>query len=114
MSDWGGTHDAREAALNGLDLEMGTFKPYNQYYLADPFKTLLESGQVPMSVLDDKVRRNLRVMFLTKLFDADRKKGVLNDPKHAQSALTIAREAIVLLKNDGILPLQVENLKPSP
>src|ERR1700677_480030 len=34
VSDWSGAHDTREAALNGLDLEMGTEKPYNEYYLA--------------------------------------------------------------------------------
>ena len=36
ISDWGGTHDTRQAVLNGLDLEMGTGKPYDQYFLARP------------------------------------------------------------------------------
>ena len=36
MSDWNGTHDTREAALNGLDLEMGTEKNYNDFYMGYP------------------------------------------------------------------------------
>ena len=36
MSDWSGTHDTREAALYGLDLEMGTNKPYDEFFLAQP------------------------------------------------------------------------------
>src|SRR6185369_4942183 len=39
VSDWNGTHDTREAVLNGLDLEMGTDgKPYDEFYLARPFR----------------------------------------------------------------------------
>ncbi len=37
LTDWAGCHDTEEAIYNGLDLEMGTPKPYNEYYLADPF-----------------------------------------------------------------------------
>ncbi len=37
MSDWGGAHDTRECALNGLDLEMGTETNYDDFYLAQPY-----------------------------------------------------------------------------
>ena len=47
ISDWGGTHDSREAVLKGLDLEMGTGKPYDQYFLAGPFLAGLEDGSYP-------------------------------------------------------------------
>ena len=36
ISDWNGTHDTRQAVFNGLDLEMGTERPYDQFYLARP------------------------------------------------------------------------------
>ena len=111
MSDWGGTHDTREAALFGLDLEMGTNKPYEEFYLANPFRKLLESGAVPMSVLDDKVRRNLRVMLETKAFGG-RAPGSLNTPAHQATARQVAEEAIVLLKNDdGLLPLDTARIR---
>jgi beta-glucosidase len=111
MSDWSGTHDTREAALNGLDLEMGTNKPYDEFYLAGPFRKLLEAGEVPMSVLDDKARRNLRVMIETGALDG-RPPGALNTKAHQQAARKVAEEAIVLLKNArGLLPLDASKVR---
>ena len=110
MSDWGGTHDTREAALNGLDLEMGTNRPYNKFYLADAFRDGLQKGEFPMAALDDKVRRNLRVMFATRVFDG-RPEGSINTKAHQAAARRVAEEAMVLLKNDGpTLPLDPAQL----
>jgi beta-glucosidase len=111
ISDWGGVHDTREAVLNGLDVEMGTEKPYRQFYLADAFKAGLEKGDYPMSILDDKARRSLRVMFATHLFDG-RSEGSINTPQHQAAARRVAEEAVVLLKNEGgLLPLDAKKIK---
>jgi beta-glucosidase len=106
VSDWGGAHDTREAAFNGLDLEMGTVTNYDDFYLAQPYLDGLKSGEFSMAGLDEKVRRNLRVMFATHVFDPDRKTGSLNTPGHQAVARRVAEEGIVLLKNkNNILPL---------
>jgi beta-glucosidase len=119
MSDWGGTYTTREAVLGGLDLEMGTLIPGTEkelpcedYYLAKPFLEAIRKGDYPVSLLDDKVRRSLRVMFATHAFDTDtRKPGSLNTPAHQAAAQRIAEESMVLLKNAGdALPLNVSNL----
>lgn len=111
VSDWSGVHDTREAALYGMDLEMGTAKPIAEYYLANPLKHLLESGAIPLSVVDDKVRRILRLMMQTKLFEG-RRPGSINTPQHQTIARQVADQAVVLLKNsDNILPLNVGSLK---
>lgn len=114
VTDWGGCHDTQQAATNGLDLEMGSWtnglswgrsNAYDQYYMADPLKKLITSGQVPQSKLDDKVRRVLRLHFRTNM-DRQRPWGSLNSPEHLATARRIADEGIVLLKNDGnLLPL---------
>jgi beta-glucosidase len=116
VSDWNGAHNTREAAMNGLDLEMGTEKKsYDDYYLARPFAELIRRGEIPMSVLDDKVRRNLRVMFATHMFDdlaAWDNAGSINTPQHQAAARKIAEEGIVLLKNkQNLLPLSTGNIK---
>ncbi len=112
MSDWDGAHDTRECALNGLDLEMGTEKKYEDYYLAQPYLNLIKAGELPAAGLDEKVRRNLRVMFATHVFDAGRKTGSLNTAAHQAVARRVAEEGIVLLKNEGgTLPLEVAKLK---
>lgn len=116
MSDWAAVHDTREALLNGTDIEMGselTQKPpidYNKFYLADSALALVKSGEVPEAIVDDKVRRILRTMFRINKF-GERTPGARNTPEHQQVALQVAEEGIVLLKNEGLLPLQAEQLK---
>jgi beta-glucosidase len=112
MSDWDGTHDTREAALNGLDLEMGTEKTYDDFFLAKPYRDGLQGGEFPVAGLDEKVRRNLRVMFATHVLDSDRKTGSLNTAAHQAVARRVAEEGIVLLKNENhTLPLDAMKLK---
>jgi beta-glucosidase len=108
ISDWGGAHDTKKAALNGLDLEMGTYGPYENYFLANPFRDMIKSGEIPESVLDDKVRRHLRVMAAIGLLDGGSwsEGGALDTPQHQATARDIEEEGMVLLKNEGnLLPL---------
>jgi beta-glucosidase len=112
VSDWAGVHDTREAARNGLDLEMGTETNYDNFYFAQPYLDALTNGSLPMAGLDEKVRRNLRVMFATHVFDADRKTGSLNAAAHQNTARKVAEEGIVLLKNENhLLPLNSKKIK---
>ena len=114
ISDWGGTHDTREAALNGLDMEMGSWtngltlswsNAYNEYFLADPFLELLRSKEIDEEIVNDKARRILRLMFRTTM-NPDRPYGSFATKEHTLIGRKIAQEGIVLLKNqDNLLPL---------
>ena len=107
LSDWAGCHNTYEAIFGGLDLEMGTDKPYNEYYLADAFLEAAESDKSVSEILDDKVRRILRLIFSINKMSPNRKKGEFNTADHQKTAYDIASEAIVLLKNDdGLLPIK--------
>lgn len=116
VTDWGGAHDTREAALNGLDVEMGSFtngltadagSSYDEYYLGRPFRELVASGEVPVEVLDAKARNILRLIFRTAM-NTDKPFGSLATPEHYAAAKAIGDESIVLLKNDGLLPLRAD------
>jgi beta-glucosidase len=117
VSDWGAIHNTREAVENGTDLEMGSDigkhpLKFNQFYMADIVSALVKNGQVPEALIDDKVRRILRVMFKTHMIADDRKAGEYNTEAHQQTALKVAEEGIVLLKNDTrILPLKKETTR---
>lgn len=117
MSDWGAVHNTMEALLFGTDLEMGTdlsqmpHIDYGKFYLGDTVVNLIRTGKVPESVIDDKVRRILRVMYYTEMF-GERTPGAFSTAAHQQTAQKVAEEAIVLLKNeDHILPVQKEKVK---
>lgn len=107
VTDWGGAHDTREAALYGLDLEMGSYTngltsesefTTDDYYLANPYIEMLQKGEVPMSTLDDKVRRMLRLNFLTAM-KRNKPLGSIATAEHYAVAEEIGNEGIVLLKN---------------
>jgi len=112
ISDWAGVHDTKEAARFGMDIEMGTSSSYDEFFLARPFREAIERGEISIEILNDKVRRILRVMFRIGIFSEGRSPGERNTKRHQQAALEIAREAIVLLKNDGaVLPFDPEKLR---
>lgn len=119
MSDWGAVHDTKQALLNGTDLEMGTdlsmmpHPDYNKFFMADPALQMVKTGSVPVSVVDDKVRRILRVMFKTHMIGREKRTpGSYNTRDHQLTARKIAEEGIVLLKNEGhILPLSAGKIK---
>ncbi len=116
MSDWGAVHNTIAALLNGTDLEMGTdigspaFK-FPDFYMGDTVVALVRSGKVAESVIDDKVRRILRVMFKTSVF-AKTSPGEYGSEAHIATAKKVAEESIVLLKNEQhILPLNPSTIK---
>jgi beta-glucosidase len=113
ISDWGGTHDTIEAADCGLDIEMGGRGDYENYYLAGPLAEAVQAGKVDQAKVDDKVRRILRLMFRVKLLgDQHPSQGERNTEAHQATALEIARESVVLLKNDNaFLPIRPEGLR---
>ncbi|MEO6722115.1 MAG: glycoside hydrolase family 3 C-terminal domain-containing protein [Ferruginibacter sp.] len=113
MSDWGAVHSTMEALWNGADLEMGTFfnnDSYHKFFLADTVKKLVGNGLVDETLVDEKVRRILYVMYKTHKFDK-RPAGSLSTPEHFETARKVAEEGIILLKNDNLLPLDKAALK---
>jgi beta-glucosidase len=111
ISDWGGTHSTVKAALNGLDLEMGSRPPYNTYFFADKLLDSVKTGKVSMQVIDAKVRHILWVMYHTSMA-ANPPAGKINTPGHSKTVYDIAAESIVLLKNDKhLLPLNASSIK---
>ncbi|MEJ2402518.1 MAG: hypothetical protein P8Y52_14195 [Xanthomonadales bacterium] len=67
---------------------------------------------MPESVIDDKVRRILRLQLSIGMMDRYRLSGQRNTPEHRAAALDIAREGVTLLKNDnGVLPLDASQVK---
>jgi beta-glucosidase len=115
ISDWSSTHDTKKAALFGLDIEMGTGTDglgtstrnyYDSYYLAQPFLKAIQEGEIEESILDDKVRRVLRLRYRTNMNNT-RPLGKANTVEHHQVARNVATEGIVLLKNeDNFFPIQ--------
>jgi beta-glucosidase len=119
MSDWAGVHHTELAATNGLDMEMGSRQPYEEYYLANPYLAGLKDGRFPVSALDEKIRRNLYLRFKLNLIrdpaapaatNAE-PQGPLSTKAHQELARRVAEESFVLLKNQKLLPLNPARLK---
>ena len=117
ISDWGGVHDTDEAIHNVMDIDFGTWtdgltmgktNSYDKYYLANPYREKIESGEVGTEELDDKVRRVLRLIRRTAM-NPNKPSGSFCSPEHYAAARKIDGEGIVLLKNDaGLLPIAAE------
>jgi beta-glucosidase len=125
ISDWGAVHSTLATARAGLDLEMG-----GTTFFGQPLLSAVREGTIPESLIDEKVRRLMRVMMLTGIFDEPWQprlnaeklykrptaqgdftrsmydmptrfdNDLLDGPAHRALALRAAREGMVLLKNE--------------
>lgn len=100
QSDWGATHSTIKAANAGLDEEQ--FLPT---HFGAPLGQALVDGTVPQSRLDDMVRRKLRALMATGLFDDQPVVTPIDFAAGEALAQQVAARAAVLLKNSqGVLP----------
>lgn len=126
VSDWasvkqliphGFAEDGEEAALlavkGGCDMDM------ESYLYLEHLEDLVNSGEIEESLIDDAVKRILRVKFELGLFDdpykycdEKREREIIGNKDFHEQVLDMAKKSIVLLKNENsILPLKKENLK---
>ena len=112
ISDWDAVHSTVKSMKSGLDVEMGTEAPFDQYYFAQPLIAAVKNNEVSEAEVDASVRRVLRVMYTIKSMDStSRKSGSRNTDAHRKDAYTIASEAVVLLKNESdLLPINLKEV----
>jgi beta-glucosidase len=110
MSDWYGTHSTAPAALAGLDLEM----PGPPSWLGPNLATAVRESVVSEDVVDGQVRHVLNLMDRVGLLgtpagapDAEQEE---DDPARRALARRVAAEGTVLLRNDGLLPLDAASV----
>ena len=102
--------DAEDAAAMALDAGLDVELPGTDCYGA-PLLRALRAGRVSETTLDTAVSRVLRTKFELGLFEQpyvepDRVVAVTDTPAHRELARTIAAKSLVLLRNDGVLPLR--------
>lgn len=110
MTDWGAAHSTVGVALGGTDLEMPTGALMNPKRLQEA----IDAGKVSTALIDEKVRRILRLVVRTGLLDGPPKPDntVVNCQEHKDLVREAGARAIVLLKNDGgLLPLDPARLR---
>lgn len=115
VSDWGGVHDTQEAAQSALDVEMDVTYDFDAHHMAAPLLEKVKSGEIPESLIDEKVRNILRTMLRLKMIGPERGKrsaGAYNTEAHRRATLETARESLILLKNeDALLPFDAQKVK---
>ncbi len=105
-SDFGAVHSTIPSALAGLDLEMPTGK-----YFSDDLKAAVESGKLPVKVIDDKLVRRFRTMIRFGVFDHPATLQPVPEKEDGVEARKIAEAGMVLLQNKGgELPLKTAQL----
>ena len=107
ISDWGGVHSTIDAVTAGMNVEM----PGDRFF----GKALLDSvkaGKVSESVIDQRVREILRVRLTVKpIAKEEANQKPVGNAEEMGVALEVARRSIVLLKNDGLLPLDLKRTR---
>jgi beta-glucosidase len=105
ISDWGGTHSTVNSVKHGLNVEMPT-----KQYLGQALLDSVKAGLVSEEIINQRVREILRVrLAIRPVPEKDANKEMTSQSLQQKIAYQVACKSIVLLKNDGILPLQLKN-----
>jgi len=105
ISDWGGTHSTVQSVKAGLNVEMP-----DQKYLGQALIDSVKAGKVSQEVIDQRVREILRVRLAIRPIPENvANKEMTSQPAQQKIAYQVASKSIVLLKNEGLLPLQLKN-----
>ncbi len=110
VSDWGGSLETVGNATGGLDLEM----PGPARTFGGKLIDAVKSGEVDEAIIDDKVKRLLGVLVKSGRLDnpgTDRTEHSIDKPEHRAIARQAAQESMVLMRNDGTLPLKRDAIK---
>ena len=103
ISDWGGTHSTVQSITNGLNVEMPDKK-----YLGQALLDSVRAGIVSGEIIDRRVREILRVRMAVKpVPENEANREMTSQPAQQKVAYDVACKSIVLLRNDGILPLKL-------
>ena len=103
ISDWGGTHSTVNSINNGLNVEMPDRK-----YLGQALLDSVRAGKVSEDIIDRRVREILRVrMAISPVPENEANREMTSQPAQQKVAYDVASRSIVLLKNDGVLPLKL-------
>lgn len=97
VSDWAGTNNKVASTKAGSDLEMPSCR-----YGADDIVKAVESGELDVALVDESVDRLLELLETTSAVERGKE---FNIYEHNALARRCAEESIVLLKNEGVLPL---------
>lgn len=105
ITDFVAEHEATESPSAGLDRELGPHK------WGDKLREAVKAGAVDEAQLDAMLRRQLRPQLAMGQLDHPFTTGPIPIEKHGQMAREIAERSLVLLKNEGVLPLQDGQVK---
>lgn len=105
MSDWSSVYDTEKVIKNGVNTEM----PGRKEVVADA-RRLLAEGRVTEEDIDRMIRPSIATGIAFGLYNREKYRPELlaKYPQHEQVAYNVAAEGTVLLRNNGILPLQSE------
>ena len=107
ISDWGGVHSTVDAVTSGMNVEMPGSRFMGQALLDS-----VKAGKVSEEVINQRVREILRVRLTVKpIAKEEANKTPVGNAEEMATALEVARRSIVLLKNDGLLPIDLKQTK---
>ena len=103
ISDWSGTHSTVDAINHGLNVEMPT-----KQFLGAALLDSVKAGIVSEAVINERVKEILRVRMAIKPIPAEEANQIMtSQPAQQKIAYDVASKSIVLLKNEGVLPLDL-------
>ncbi|MBR1794609.1 MAG: glycoside hydrolase family 3 C-terminal domain-containing protein [Bacteroidales bacterium] len=101
VSDWGGTHSTMGAMLHGLNVQMT-----GSNYLGQPVIDSIATGALTEDLVNEKVKQILRVRYAIEAIPDDvANTKMTSQPESQDIAKRVAEKSIVLLKNEGVLPI---------